>query len=210
MPLTDLPIPDPRTALPENIATFIKEADARADRFVESRLDSPVAGFVPSDFAAAYRALRMVRENHLATGNAVCEWGSGIGAVTILAAMLGFDACGIEINSELVDESRRLATDFGSRAQFVCGSFLPPGAEHFADRANDGLSWLLTDGNDGHEELGLDPEDFDVIFAYPWPGEENVIQAIFERYGAAGAMLITYNGVEGMRMHRKMSARRGR
>jgi hypothetical protein len=29
-------------------------------------------------------------------------------------------------------------------------------------------------------KLGLDPEDFDVVFAYPWPEEECLTSALFE------------------------------
>ena len=36
-------------------------------------------------------------------------------------------------------------------------------------------SWLITDADDGYEELELDPNDFDVVFAYPWPGEEYLV-----------------------------------
>ncbi len=60
------------------------------------------------------------------------------------------------------------------------------------------------------DELGLEPTDFDLIFAYPWPGEEQVIYDLFDRFAAAGAVLITYHGVQGMRVQRKTSKRRKR
>ena len=42
-----------------------------------------------------------------------------------LAAMLEFMVCGIEIDQDLVDASRRLADDYGLTVEFVQGSFIP-------------------------------------------------------------------------------------
>ena len=52
------------------------------------------------------------------------------------------------------------------------------------------------------------PDDFDVIFAYPWPGEEDVIMQLFDRYAAVGALLLTYHGIEELRIRRKAHSRR--
>jgi hypothetical protein len=52
--------------------------------------------------------------------------------------------------------------------------------------------------------LQLDPDDFDIIFAYPWPGEEQVIFDLFADNAAVGALLLTYLGQEGLRLQRKV------
>jgi len=75
--------------LPGTAAGLIKEATLRVDAFMEAHKDSPVAGFVPSDFTLAYTSLLHIRRTMLASGDAFCEWGSGLGAVTCLAGMLG-------------------------------------------------------------------------------------------------------------------------
>ena len=62
----------------------------------------------------------------------------------------------------------------------------------------DDVAWLSTDGPDGYEELELEPDDFDVVFAYPWPGEEQVIFDLFADSAAVGALLLTYHGHEGV------------
>ena len=148
------------------------------ERFRHERL---TPAFVPSDFTAAYLALRALEESDLAPGRSFCEWGSGFGVAACLAAMLDFDACGIEAEEELVECARRLADDYGLPVQFACGSFLPAG------KVADGeYAWLITDGRCGHRELGLDPEDFDVIYAYPWPDEERLTAELFAQRGAAG------------------------
>ena len=127
-----------------------------------------------------------------------------MGVVASLAAMLGFEACGIEINRDLVAEAERLAEDFGLSVEFVCGNIIPPGGDRYADTAAVEMAWLSMGGADAYDLLGLDIDDFDAIFAYPWPGETEVIDGLFERYAAAGAVLATYNGLEGMRIQRKV------
>ena len=65
------------------------------------------------------------------------------------------------------------------------------------------FAWLSTVGGSGYEELGLGPDDFDIIFAYPWPDEERLTGALFERYARAGAVLLTYHGGDDLRLRRK-------
>ena len=55
-----------------------------------------------------------------------------------------------------------------------------------------------------HEELDLEPDDFDVVFAYPWPGEEQVIFDLFADTAAVGSLLLTYHGMDGVRLQRKV------
>ncbi len=182
MPLVDIGISINGSVLPDDVVAFVREADLRVSQFVS---DNPirVTGFVPSDFVTVYHALRAITEANLASGTSLCEWGSGFGVVASLAAMLGFKVCGIEIERGLVDASRRLADDFGLPVEFVHGSFVPPGAEAYAD-TNAEYFWLVTDADDAYDELGLDADDFDVVFAYPWPGEEYLITSLFEKYAA--------------------------
>ena len=135
--------------------------------------------------------------------------GSGFGVVACLAAELGFRASGIEIERGLVDGATQLANDFDVPADFVCGSFVPEGGEEFLESI-DGFAWLIDGGRDGYDLLELAPDDFDVIFAYPWPGEEHVVIDLFDRYAATGAILVTFHGRDGLQMRRKVPDRRRR
>src|SRR2546423_1671474 len=94
-----------------------------------SALTGCTASAKPAATLAAFGALQALAESALAPGGRFCEWGSGFGVVTCLAAMIGFDACGIEIEPDLVAAARRLAADFDLSAEFVCGSFVPRGGE---------------------------------------------------------------------------------
>ena len=204
MPIVELDVEPTPLVPPSEILDLLTEADRRIEAFVESRADDPVFGFVPSDFHLVYRVLTTVRERHLAPGPAFCEWGSGIGVVTLLAVSLGFDGCGIEADGQLVEEAEELATAFDIPAEFVHGSFIPEGGEVLADHLGE-FAWLDTHAPSAYDDLGVDADDFDVVFAYPWPGEEDVIIDLFERYAAVGALLVTYQGVESVHVRRKVA-----
>jgi hypothetical protein len=199
--LTPAVRPDPP---PADVARFLREADRRVARFQEATV---IPGFVPSDYAGAYRVLRALADSPDLRGRRFCEWGSGFGVVTCLAAALEFDACGIEVEWELVEEARRLAEDFDLTAEFVCGSFVPPGAEGRVHAAGQ-YAWFTTEADDAYAELGLDPDDMDVVFAYPWPDEEGVTDELFERYAGVGAVLVTFRGGGEFRVRRKTARRR--
>lgn len=203
MALVDLSLPIGKAALPADVRAFLDEADRRIERF---QRDCRVPAFVPSDFAGAYTVLRALADADAAPGSLFCEWGSGFGVVACLAAMLDFDAHGIEIESDLVDEARRLAADFGLPVEFVCGSFIPAGSERSLGSDTD-YSWLTTRSGGTEEEWDLGPADFDVVFAFPWPDEEHVIPDLFHRHAAAGALLVTYHEGADFRVRRKAPRR---
>ncbi|MCA9262523.1 MAG: class I SAM-dependent methyltransferase [Planctomycetales bacterium] len=193
--------------MPRQVVEFLQEANRRVAEFIESGR-SQLTGFVPSDYAVAYRALQAIRAGHLVSGNRFCEWGSGFGIVAILAAMLDFDASGIEIEPTLVDHANQLADDFACPVEFVCGSFIPRGAERLAEEMYEESDsfWLVTETDESYDELGLEPDDFDLIFAYPWPNESSIITKLFERTAAHGALLLTFSHLDSLRLVRKVSA----
>jgi hypothetical protein len=203
MPLVEVNLPAAEGEVPREVRAFLREAGRRIERF---RIEAHVPGFVPSDYKHVYGVLRAVEEAELAPGRLFCEWGSGFGVVTGLAAMLGFDAFGIEVEGELVEEARRLADDFELAVEFVQGSFIPPGDEVLVEDL-DGFSWLTTTADGAHDELGLGPDDFDLIFAYPWPDEQRAIGELFERHGRPGALLLSYQSTDEMSLHRKVTGR---
>lgn len=192
--LSDQPLPPATVAL-------IADARARIDE-LEDKSRAAMPAFVPSDFELAARALAAIRAADLSMGRQFLEWGSGIGTITCLAAQLGYDATGIEIEQPLVDIADRLAAAHDLDAQFHCGSFIPAGEDIELDTPDD-FAWLTTDAPTAYDDLDLAPDDFDLIFAYPWPGEEQIIFDLFARHAATGALLLTYHGLEGIRLQRK-------
>jgi hypothetical protein len=206
MALRDIPFAPSAAKLPAAAAKLIREAEKRIDVFQAS---ARVPAFVPCDYAAAFRVLHALSDGVLIRGRRFCEWGSGFGVVVSLAAMLDFDACGIEIEPGLVGEARELAEDFGLSAEFVCGSFVPRGAEGRV-HAGGSYSWLTTEADYAYDDLDSEVSDMDVIFAYPWPDEEQVVCDLFDRYAGEGAILATYHNAGEFRLKRKVAAAKKR
>jgi predicted O-methyltransferase YrrM len=188
--------------VPADVARLIADAQARVEEFSD-RQAAIIPAFVPSDFELVYRALVAIDSARLAAGRRFIEWGSGLGVITCLAERVGFDAVGIEIEPELVDIAEALAAEHGIDTKFALGSFVPPGAEPHLEMPDD-VAWLSTTGPDGYDELQVEPDEFDVVFANPWPGEEQVIFDLFLDCASVGALLLTYHGQEGLRLQRKV------
>jgi SAM-dependent methyltransferase len=148
--------------------------------------------FVPCDQRDAYEALRRLRPR----AATFLELGSGAGVVTILADLLGYEAYGIEIDPWLVQRSIQLAEQFDSQATFAEGSFVP---EAYQDEAEhlDSERITVTGGACAYDELGLDLADFDLVFGYPWPGEEAWLHTMVQRHARRSAILLTYDSRDG-------------
>jgi hypothetical protein len=206
MPLVNVQLTPGPADLPRPVRALLREADRRIEQYQSG---GRVPAFVPSDFAGAYRILRALAESHLTAGPRFCEWGSGFGVVTCMAAQLGFDACGIETDADLVAAARRLADDFDLPVEYVCDSFVPAGGEACLDGCGE-LSWMTTTAGSANAELGLDVDDFDLIYAYPWPDEELATAGLFHRFAADGAVLVTYLGGGEFNVRRKTARRPAR
>lgn len=202
MRLTPIELETPSQPLPADVQALLEDADDRIERFHHDHRNRPLAAFVPCDFVLAYHALRQVEALSLAAGHRFIEWGSGAGVVACLADRLGWDAVGIEIEPPLVELARSLAEDHDCGVEFSCGSFIPSDAA-VDDYEQRDINWLATDGADAYEEIGLDPDDFDLVFVYPWPGEEQVVFDLFLDAAATGSLLMTYHGQDGIRLQRK-------
>jgi len=206
MPLQAVDISFNEQPLPSDLQAFVNLATERIERF--ETIEAPVDGFVPSDFSLAYRVIEAVVRERQATGDLFCEWGCGFGVVAALAASLGLNAYGIEVDNGLIREAYRLQDDSGHNARLIEGSILPP-RHHSESHDLDSLTWLRSDAESAYPELGLDIEDFNIIYAYPWPGEEGVIEDLFWRYATPGALLITYLGAGAIKVQRSVRKRRG-
>ena len=166
----------------------------RFDRTVRERSFHP---FVAADYDVVRVALLRLR----APARRFLEWGSATGIITVMADLIGFEACGIEIDGALVETARAVAGRHGSQARFVAGSFLPTGYVHrTAD--GDARTGTLEEGPSGYLALGHPLEDFDVVFGYPWGGEERVMHDVMQRYGRHDALLLLYDASGEVRAYR--------
>jgi hypothetical protein len=154
--------------------------------------------FVPADYDAVLVALAAAR----GPGLRFLEWGSAAGVITILADLLGFEAYGIELDDALVAVARELAARHGSGARFQAGSFIPAGYR-WRPRDGDGRIGTLGVGTSAYPALGHPLDDFDVVFAYPWGGEEALMVDLMRQYGAPDALLLLQQGNEGVVRYRR-------
>lgn len=148
--LVELPLPLTDAVLSPQARTFIAAGQARF-RTVDC------FDFVPSDYAFVWRMLAALPPARF------CEWGSGFGIVTGLAEMLGWNACGLEIDARLADASRCLLAEFGLTAPILTADYLSSA------------------------------RPADVYFVYCWPGKIAETEDHFERIAPRGAkLLISY------------------
>lgn len=202
IPLTTLDVVSKGVPLKRDVRAFLREADRRIRQF-QNRQGSP--GFHPSDFPRIYRTLQAVVDTGAASGMLFCEWGSGFGVVAGLASLLEFDAFGIEIDGDLIDAARQLCEDFDLNVEFAQASFLPRGSEALLAH-DERFASLVVEESEVYEELGEALDAFDVIYAYPWPDEEELTARVFEHYAGEGALLITYHANGDLLVRRKTRA----
>jgi len=167
------------------------------DRFDEEVREHRFHPFVAADYEVVANALMQ----HRGPGLRFLEWGSATGVITIIADLMGFDAYGIELESDLVAMARDLARKYDSRAQFVVGSFLPTGYQ-WRPSHGDGRTGTLGDGESGYRELGHSLDEFDVVFGYPWDGEGDLMLDLMNRYGRADAILLLNHVTDGVVAYR--------
>jgi len=196
--------PDSSLPLPSAVTAFLADAGARIDAFFDLWKKSRNLGFFPSDYELVYGVLKAIRDSN-PEATRLCEWGSGFGVIAGLGAMLGYEASGIELDSRCVSASRTLLKAHQLDVAILEGSFVPEEYAETKEMNADGTGTVLW-GPGAIDEVDVEIEDFDVIFAFPWPDEQEMYFDLFARYAAVGAILITYSALEGIRVQRKTSA----
>lgn len=175
---------------------LFQRSDAEWEAFSQRR--PAFQRFIQADLRLAREALIEARDAAGGLGLRFVELGSGVGSIAILADLLGFESYGIEVDRELFETSLALAEEFDAKVELVEGSFVPlefmDSVEHFDDEFPTPI-----DGADAFAELGLQLEDFDLIYLYPWPGEEEWYQELLERYAGAHARQLVYSHKDGFR-----------
>ena len=152
--------------------------------------------FVAADYDAVLTMLVSLRK----PGLRFLEWGSATGVITIMADLLGFDACGIELDSSLVDVGRELAARWRSNARFAAGSFIPMGWE-WKHAGGNGRHGTIGQGPSGYLELGHALDEFDVVYGFPWMGEEPMMLDLMRSHGRNDAHLLMHTAQDGTRMY---------
>ena len=202
--LRQLPLEiDDDSPLPSDQVALIAEANGLLQQFWDRWHEKPIEQYVACDFEYVARAMQAVRLGGLADGNTFCEWGCGFGVITGLAALSGWDAIGIEAEPFLVERARELIGALKIEAEIWEGNFLPRGAERLADRQSNHAS-LFHRIPPVYESHDMEIDDFAMIFAYPWPGEELFLQTVFQEYARKDALLLMFRGPYQIEFYRKV------
>ncbi len=196
MPVQEIYLDLPTDPLPDQIRNFLEAADKRCDEVFDTGKNKTMPSFIPADYELVYRAIKELNEKHTLLGNRFCEWGSGIGTATCTAALLGFEAHGVEIEPELVKRSRELASQHQIEANFIESSFLPEGFDFLRTQGGRELLSPHNAKNGGHayEEVDWELEDIDLFYVYPWPHEQESNLELFEILATEGAYMVCYYG----------------
>lgn len=169
----------------DRLAKLCVEGKAIAERFDVDVRRHGFHPFLPADYVSVLACLEGLEPR----SGRFLEAGSATGIIAILADLLGYEAYGIELDPSLVETARVLADRYGSRAKFAAGSYLPTGYE-WVSEAGDARMGTIGVGRPGYDELGLELADFDVVCAFPWPGEEPLLLDLMARHGAPDARLL--------------------
>jgi hypothetical protein len=197
----DFQVPIDRPLLPE-IDTWLAGSRARIEMYWDHFSQKPLPQYIECDFDLVASALTQCVERDLVDGRLFVEWGCGFGVVTGIASLLGLDAIGIEAEEFLCAEARKLLEKHTVKAEIWQGNFLPAGARKLAEDT-DPLVSLTHSIPPAYEKYDLPLEDFAMVFAYPWPGEEHFLRAVFNRFARAGALLLMFRGPYQIELYRK-------
>ena len=204
----------PEACVSDQVARLIETCSRGWERFFADHDDLQVPRFVPSVPERVFAVLEEVTRRQLPPTRVFCEWGSGFGTATCLAALLGYEAYGLEIDAELVWRSRAIARRLGIPVTMLCTSLFPKGYE--ASAGVDGAAWVTPASVRAHHDtaeareplryagMAIAIADIGVFFAYPWPEERELMQQLFEAVARAGALLVMYHTDTDIRVWRKV------
>ncbi len=202
MALREIPLHLSDEQLPTAVEAWIRAARERIELYWDSFSKQPLPQYVECDFDLVAVALKEVVDRELTDGRLFVEWGCGFAVVTGVAAILGLDAIGIEAEELLCTECRKLFEKNSIEAEIWQGNFLPAGARRLADDT-DPLVSLTHSIAPAYEANNMRLDDFAIVFAYPWPGEEHFLKLVFDRYARPDALLLMFRGPYHMELYRK-------
>ncbi|HEY5866707.1 MAG TPA: hypothetical protein VI542_14370 [Candidatus Tectomicrobia bacterium] len=215
MAIEEIAIEGPEARVSGQVARLIETCSRGWERFFADNDDSQAPRFVPSVPERVFAVLQEVTTRNLPPTRVFCEWGSGFGTVTCMAALLGYEAYGLEIDAELVWLSRAIARRLRISVEILCTSLFPEGYE--ADAGVDGAALVRPasrsnpNANDTdrrplrYDGMAIDITAIGVFFAYPWPEEQELMQQLFDAVAREGAILVVYHTDTDIRVFRKVA-----
>lgn len=188
--------PNSSTEDDELLLAEFQDLWAAADDLWEQHQDSPAfGGYVSADYPSVLESLKKLRGEAFT----FLEWGSGLGVATIMASRLGFDAYGIEAETQLTEYALVLAESYGDQPRFVQGSFVPD--EYCLSPASgDEVSKTIIDMPCAYNELEMKLRDFDLVYAYPWPEEHTFYHNIMRQFARKDTLMLSHDALAGTQL----------
>jgi len=203
MRLIQLPLEvDDAEPIPPEVELFLENSQSRIQLYWDQWNERPIEQYVACDFNYVWGAIQSLLRKKIVKGNSFVEWGSGFGVVTGLAWYSGLSSVGIEAELFLVEEGRKLLAQHAIHAELWHGNFLPTGAEKLAEQQSDHPS-LYHRVPSAYTKHDCDLDDFSIVFAYPWPGEEHFQREVFCRYAGKDTLLLMFRGPYQIELYRK-------
>ncbi|BCX46240.1 hypothetical protein HAHE_01480 [Haloferula helveola] len=197
--LQEIPLQHDPVDLPDDVADLLDVAERRCEAFYAEGLGPRYYRYVPSDPTVVFRAMDYLVKSRQLRGMRFCELGCGFGIATGMAALLGFRASGIELETELFERAKALHRDVGLDVEILNESYLPEGYESV--QGIGGKDLVVPSGGqsrggslDAPTYEGIDPAEVDLFFVYPWPDEEEFMRQLFDEVASDGAVLLMYQG----------------
>jgi len=193
---------DETRQVPPEVTRWIEASRERIELYWDQFSKQPLPQYVECDFDLVASALWEVVQRDLIDGRLFVEWGCGFAVVTGIAALMGLDAVGIEAEEMLCVEGRKLLSKHSVAAEIWQGNFLPIGARPLAEDTDPlvSLTHAIAPAYAQHQ-MALD--DFAIVFAYPWPGEEHFLRLVFDRFARSDALLLMFRGPYQVELYRK-------
>lgn len=193
MQLEPIELPRPsQVVLPTRVADFLADAETRREAFYRAGLGPRYYRYVPSDPKVVFHALEYLRHSGHLRGQQFCELGCGFAIAAGLAAMLGYQACGLEIEDTLVERAESLMHRWDFDVKIHQESYLPEGFESCEGFGGKDLITPSTRHASDYENL--EATAIDLFFVYPWPDEEEFMRQLFTAIADDGAVLLMYQG----------------
>ncbi len=189
--------------LPSSIADKLAVMRSRIETFQDCWEQHHAAQFVAADYELVYRALRWISETQWVLGKRFLEWGCGFATVSCLADTLGWNAHAVEAHPGLIAQARTTVQGWPAKVALCEGNFLPAGADSLAGDPT--LPSLGHEGTCAYDHWETDLDDFALVYSYPWPGEDDFHEQVFERFAAPGGLLLMFIGPNELRLCRKAS-----
>ncbi|MCA9128797.1 MAG: hypothetical protein KDB22_17045 [Planctomycetales bacterium] len=179
--------------LPPQVEQWISACRARIELYWDRFKEKPLPQYIECDFDLVANAIHECVLRDLIDGLLFVEWGCGFGVVTGIAGLLGLDAIGIEAEEFLCLQARQLFDKHAVPAEVWQGNFLPRGSRELAEE-EDPLVSLTHTIEPAYDQHDMPLDDFAIVFAYPWPGEEHFLRLVFDRFARPGALLLMFRG----------------